>query len=106
VAINSAIAVREGAASCPDGCRRFDFPALSILLVAAYTQSMDTSRPRQQHEAETDAERTARLAREAAMIAEAEADVAAGRVVDFADVKAWVESWGTPSELPRPRPRR
>jgi predicted transcriptional regulator len=60
----------------------------------------------QPHQTESEAERAARLAREAALIAEAESDVAAGRVVDFAEVEAWVESWGTPNELPRPRPRR
>lgn len=36
------------------------------------------------------------------MIAEARADVAAGRVVSLDDVEAWVESWGTDHELPPP----
>jgi predicted transcriptional regulator len=35
-------------------------------------------------------------------IAEAEADVKAGRVVPHADVVKWLESWGTPDELPHP----
>src|SRR6476646_2866305 len=51
---------------------------------------------------ETEAERQARLAWEADMIAEARADVAAGRVVDSARVKAWIDSLGTGHELPVP----
>ncbi len=35
-------------------------------------------------------------------IAEAEADVAAGRVVDSARVKEWIDSIGTDHELPLP----
>jgi predicted transcriptional regulator len=35
-------------------------------------------------------------------IAEAEADVAAGRVVPHEEVVKWLKSWGTPNELPRP----
>mgnify|MGYP001809588071 CR=1 FL=1 len=33
----------------------------------------------------------------------AEADLAAGRVVDHDDVVRWLESWGTPDEKPRPQ---
>lgn len=33
---------------------------------------------------------------------EAEADIAAGRTVPWEDVKRWLESWGTPTELPPP----
>jgi predicted transcriptional regulator len=33
---------------------------------------------------------------------EAEADIAAGRLVPWEDVKRWLESWGTPNELPPP----
>jgi predicted transcriptional regulator len=51
---------------------------------------------------ETEAEREARLAREAKMIAEADADVAAGRLVDSTKVKAWIDSIGTENELPVP----
>jgi predicted transcriptional regulator len=29
-----------------------------------------------------------------------------GEAVPSDDVKAWVESWGTPHELPRPKPRK
>jgi hypothetical protein len=43
-------------------------------------------------ETETEAERQARLAWEAEMIAEARDDVVAGRLVDAAEVRAWVDS--------------
>jgi predicted transcriptional regulator len=36
--------------------------------------------------------------------AEAEADIAAGRVVPHEKVVEWLESWGTPNELPCPKP--
>ena len=51
---------------------------------------------------ETEAARQARIAREAVMIAEARADVAAGRLVGSAPVKAWIDSIGTDHELPVP----
>ena len=51
---------------------------------------------------ETDADRQRRFAWEAEMIAEADADVAAGRLVDSAKVKAWIDSIGTGHELPVP----
>jgi predicted transcriptional regulator len=38
-------------------------------------------------------------------IAEAEADVAAGRLVPHEDVVKWLQSWDTPDELPCPAPR-
>jgi predicted transcriptional regulator len=34
---------------------------------------------------------------------QAEADVAAGRVVSHEAVKRWLLSWGTSNELPRPK---
>lgn len=43
---------------------------------------------------------------EAKAIAEAEADVAAGRVVSHERVCRWLLSWGTDRQLPRPRWRR
>ena len=55
---------------------------------------------------ETEAERQARLAREADRIAEARADVAAGRLVDAAEVRAWVDSLRTANPLPVPYSRR
>ena len=39
---------------------------------------------------------------DAARAAEAEADVAAGRVVPHAEVAAWLDTWGTPEEKPAP----
>jgi predicted transcriptional regulator len=51
---------------------------------------------------ETEAGRKRRLAWEAKMIAEADADVAAGRLVDAAEVDAWIDSIGTDHELPVP----
>jgi predicted transcriptional regulator len=35
--------------------------------------------------------------------AEAEADIAAGRVISHGAVRAWLRSWGTADELPTPR---
>lgn len=49
-----------------------------------------------------EAERQRRRAREAAMIAQADASIAAGRVVDEAAVDAWIDSIGTDRELPAP----
>lgn len=37
------------------------------------------------------------------MIAEAEADVAAGRLIDESEIDAWIDSIGTKNELPPPR---
>ena len=38
-------------------------------------------------------------------IDEAEADVAAGRLVPHEEVVKWLRSWGTPDELPCPVPK-
>lgn len=42
---------------------------------------------------------------EAQAIAEAEADVAAGRVIPHDEVVKWLRSWGTRDELPCPVPK-
>jgi predicted transcriptional regulator len=55
---------------------------------------------------ETEAERQARLAREAEGIAAAEASLAAGLYVDADDIDAWIDSIGTDHELPPPLTRR
>ena len=69
------------------------------MLHAMDTMNADTGHaPR----SETEAERQARIAWEAAGIAEADADVAAGRLVDAAVVRAWIESIDTDHELPVP----
>jgi predicted transcriptional regulator len=59
----------------------------------------DTPEPRP----ETADERRRRLAWEAEMIAEADADIAAGRLIDEAEIDAWIDSIGTDHELPPPR---
>jgi predicted transcriptional regulator len=51
---------------------------------------------------ETDDARRLRLAWESERIAEARADIAAGRLVDSAEVDGWIESIGTDHELPIP----
>ena len=43
---------------------------------------------------------------EARAIEEAEADVAAGRLVPHEEIVKWLQSWGTPDELPCPIPKR
>ena len=53
---------------------------------------------------ETAEARHRRLAWEAEMIAEAEAEVAAGQTISLKAVRAWVESWDTDRELPPPEP--
>jgi len=59
--------------------------------------STDAVRP------ETEAERQRRLASETEMIAEADADIAAGRLIDEAEIDAWIDSIGSDHELPPPR---
>ncbi len=65
---------------------------------------MDTTKADTAHTslAETEAERRDRIAWEAEGIAEARADVAAGRMVDAAKVRAWVDSLRTDKPLPVP----
>jgi len=57
-------------------------------------------------QAETEADRQRRIAREAAMLAEARASARAGLVVEEAEVDAWIDSIGTDHELPPPYPDR
>ena len=42
-------------------------------------------------------------AHDARHLADALADVAAGRVISHTSMKAWLLSWGTPDELPSPQ---
>jgi predicted transcriptional regulator len=83
--------------------------ALAVARRPDYIASMDTaSRPDDRADTispETEAERQARLAWEAAGIAEADADIAAGRLVDADEVDAWIDSIGTDHELPVPYAR-
>jgi predicted transcriptional regulator len=53
-----------------------------------------------------EAERQRRLIWEAKMIAKADADIAAGRLIDETDIDTWIDSVGTDQELPAPRSRR
>jgi predicted transcriptional regulator len=39
---------------------------------------------------------------EASADARADADIQAGRIVDHAEVAAWLAKWGTPEETPAP----
>ena len=54
---------------------------------------------------ETEAERQARLVREAEMIAEARAELDAGFYVDADDIDVWIDSIGSGQELPPPPTR-
>jgi predicted transcriptional regulator len=54
---------------------------------------------------EAEAEHQRRLAWEAQMIAEADAEIEAGLFVEEAEVDAWIDSLGTYHELPVPQPR-
>jgi predicted transcriptional regulator len=65
-----------------------------------FRTSADIPDPRQ----ETAAEKEQRICREAEMIVEARASVAAGRTVSLEAVTAWVDSWDTDHELPQPQP--
>ena len=80
--------------------------ALAAACPIDYLEAMDTAPTAvdgaQEPGPETAAERQDRLAWEAKGIAEAEADVAAGRLVDAAAVRAWVESIDTDHELSVP----
>ncbi len=51
---------------------------------------------------ETEAKRQRRMAWEAERIAEADADIAAGRLIDEKEIDAWIDSIGTDHELPPP----
>jgi predicted transcriptional regulator len=58
-----------------------------------------------QHErSETATERHVRLAREAELIAQAEAEADAGLLIPAAEANAWIDSLGTANELPLPQP--
>ena len=48
----------------------------------------------------TDPSRAARVARERAMLEEAEADIAAGRVLSDAAFRAWLRDWEDGKDVP------
>jgi predicted transcriptional regulator len=66
------------------------------------TQNLDKSEPTT---LEIEAAAQRRLAREAAMVAEADAEIAAGLYVDADEIDAWINSIGTDHELPPPPTR-
>lgn len=68
-----------------------------------YRQTMPDQAPLAEHD-EATALRHRRIAREARLLAEARADIAAGMVVDEAAVNAWIDSIGTEGELSPPFP--
>jgi predicted transcriptional regulator len=55
---------------------------------------------------ETEGERRRRIAWEAEMIAQADAQIEAGLYVDSDEIDAWIDSIGTDHELPPPSTRR
>jgi predicted transcriptional regulator len=63
---------------------------------------MDTTPHLDEADAETAAQKRRRLSSEAKLIAEADAEIAAGLSVDEAEVDAWIDSLGTERELPKP----
>jgi predicted transcriptional regulator len=67
---------------------------------------MDDIKPVPDDNTESKAAKRRRLALEAAMIAEARASAAAGRVVASEAVDAWIDSLDTDRELPPPRSSR
>lgn len=62
---------------------------------------MDTAPP-PEHRPQLGAERQRQIGREAEDIAKADVDVEAGRLVDSADVKAWIDSIGSDRQRPVP----
>jgi|HubBroStandDraft_6_1064221.scaffolds.fasta_scaffold2668060_2 predicted transcriptional regulator len=64
----------------------------------------DTPHPAERSESlpESEEEKKRRLAWEAEMIAEADAEIEAGLYVDGADMDSWIKSLGTDHELPPP----
>lgn len=82
-----------------DRLTRWQLLAIGTTLHGMDTTNLDTGKaPR----SETEADRQNRIAWEAERIAEARADVAAGRLVSSAKVKAWIDSIGSDHQLPVP----
>ena len=74
-----------------------------IIFYRMDTLKLDTSQP---PFSEIESERQRRLAREAAGIAEADAEFAAGLYVDADEIDTWIDSVDTDHELPPPPTRR
>ena len=71
-----------------------------------YVSPMMHPRPQPGEPAETEAERTARLAREGEAIEKARRSLAERGGIPIEEIEVWVESWDTPDELPMPQPRK
>jgi len=69
-----------------------------------YVAAIDKPDPAETNE--TEAERQRRLAWERERIAEADASIAAGLIIDATEIDAWIDSIGTDQELPPPQARR
>ncbi len=86
--------------------RRSRPAALATVRRMDYNSCMNTAPPSADRaealRPETEAERRDRLAWEAEGIAVARADVAAGRVVEAAEIDAWIDSFDGEHELPIP----
>jgi predicted transcriptional regulator len=98
----------ESAGVPPEQVRGTCQPRLWQIGVArAMLYAMDTGNalPDTSDSVETESERQQRIALEAKLIAEADAEVAAGLCVDSAEVKAWIDTIGTRRESPPPSPR-
>ena len=101
----------QDAAPQATSVRAPDFAALAVARDRAYiARHGHRSTPRRSCRTlpspKTEAERQRRLAWEAEMIAEADAEIEAGLFVEEAEVDAWIDSLGTDHELPVPQPRR
>jgi predicted transcriptional regulator len=71
--------------------------------ISDYIRDMDTTPHLEEAGPETAAKKRQRLASEAKLIAEADAEIAAGLVVDEAKVDAWIDSLGTDFLFRHPR---
>jgi len=96
--------MRQQAMRLTTACNKGDWQPVAA---SATLCAMDTNNPVRHDSAdtqprETEAAQRRRLAWEAEMIAEADADIAAGRLVDSAKVKTWIDTIGTDHELPVP----
>lgn len=63
-------------------------------------------RQRKVHNLTKPKEKTAPAANKAALVREALEQMKAGQTIPSDDVEAWIESWDTTAELPKPTPRK
>jgi predicted transcriptional regulator len=72
----------------------------------AYIGGMTQSRSQPVDSLETTEEREARIAEESRLLNAAEAEAERVGTIPASEIRAWVESWGTPNEFPPPEPRK